>query len=53
MTPDLIARLTAPEDVYERRACIAEYLANEGYELPLVIQEREDKYWWVTSFHPR
>ena len=35
MTPDLIAWLTALEDVYERRARIAEYLANEGYELPL------------------
>ena len=34
MTPDLIAWLTAPEDVCERRARIAEYLANEGYELP-------------------
>lgn len=34
MTPDLIAWLSAPEDVYERRARIARYLANEGYELP-------------------
>ena len=34
MTPNLIAWLSAPEDVYERRARIAGYLANEGYELP-------------------
>jgi hypothetical protein len=34
MTPDLIAWLTAPQDVRERRARIAEYLANEGYRLP-------------------
>jgi hypothetical protein len=34
MTPDLIAWLTAPQDVRERRARIAGYLANEGYRLP-------------------
>ena len=34
MTPSLIAWLSAPDDVRERRARIAEYLANEGYELP-------------------
>ena len=34
MTPDLSAWLTAPEDVWKRRARIAEYLTNEGYELP-------------------
>jgi len=34
MTPDLIAWLTAPEDVRERRARMAGYLANEGYLLP-------------------
>lgn len=34
MTPDLIAWLTAPQDVHERQARIAEYLANEGYRLP-------------------
>ena len=35
MTPGLIAWLTVPDDVRERRARIAEYLANEGYDLPL------------------
>ena len=30
----LLAWLSAPEDVHERRARIAEYLAHEGYELP-------------------
>jgi hypothetical protein len=34
MTPDLIAWLTAPEDVRERQARIIEYLTNEGYQLP-------------------
>jgi len=34
MTLNLIAWLAAPEDVHERRARIADYLANEGYELP-------------------
>jgi len=34
MTPDLIAWLTAPQDVRERRDRIAGYLANEGYPLP-------------------
>ena len=34
MTPDLIAWLSTPEDVEQRRARIAGYLANEGYELP-------------------
>ncbi len=34
MTPDLIAWLSTPENVYERQARIAGYLANEGYELP-------------------
>jgi len=34
MTPDLIAWLSAPQDVRERRGRIAEYLANEGYSLP-------------------
>lgn len=34
MTLDLIAWLTAPEDIRERRARIAGYLVNEGYELP-------------------
>jgi hypothetical protein len=34
MTPDIVAWLTAPRDVHERRARIARYLANEGYELP-------------------
>lgn len=34
MMPNLIAWLTAPEDIRERRARIADYLANEGYELP-------------------
>ena len=31
---DLLVWLSAPEDVYERRARIAGYLVNEGYELP-------------------
>ncbi|MDY7077366.1 MAG: hypothetical protein SXV54_10635 [Chloroflexota bacterium] len=34
MTPDLIAWLSAPDDVHERRSRITDYLANEGYELP-------------------
>ena len=34
MTPDIVAWLTAPRDVHERRVRIARYLANEGYELP-------------------
>jgi len=34
MTPDLIAWFTTPKGVHERQARIAEYLANEGYELP-------------------
>jgi hypothetical protein len=34
MTPNLIAWLSAPESVEERRERIAEYLVNEGYELP-------------------
>jgi hypothetical protein len=34
MTPNLIAWLSTPESVEERRARIAEYLVNEGYELP-------------------
>jgi len=34
MTPDIVAWLTAPRDVRERRVRIARYLANEGYELP-------------------
>ena len=34
MTPDIVAWLTTPRDVHERRARIARYLANEGYELP-------------------
>ena len=34
MTPNLIAWLSTPEDVYERQARIVGYLANEGYELP-------------------
>ena len=34
MMPDLIAWLSAPESVEERRTRIAEFLANEGYELP-------------------
>jgi len=34
MTPDLIAWLAAPDDIRGRRARIAEYLTNEGYELP-------------------
>lgn len=34
MTPDLIARLTAPDDIHERRTRITECLGNEGYELP-------------------
>ena len=33
-TEGLLAWLSAPEDVHERRSRIAEYLANEGYELP-------------------
>ena len=33
-TRSLLAYLSTPEDVEERRARIAEYLANEGYELP-------------------
>lgn len=34
MTPNLIAWLSAPESTEERRARIAGYLVNEGYELP-------------------
>ena len=34
MTPNLIAWLSAPESIEERRARIAGYLVNEGYELP-------------------
>ena len=34
MMPNLIAWLSAPENVEERRARIAGYLVNEGYELP-------------------
>ncbi|MBU0703911.1 MAG: hypothetical protein KKC18_08595 [Chloroflexi bacterium] len=34
MTPDLIAYLSAPGDVRERRTRIADYLTNEGYTLP-------------------
>jgi hypothetical protein len=34
MMPDIVAWLTASQDVRERRARIARYLANEGYELP-------------------
>jgi len=34
MTHNLIAWLAGPEDVRERRARIAEYLTNEGYQLP-------------------
>jgi len=34
MTLNIIAWLSAPEDVHGRRARIAEYLVNEGYELP-------------------
>jgi hypothetical protein len=30
MMPDLIAWLTAPDDIHERRTRIAEYLGNEG-----------------------
>jgi len=33
MTPDIVAWLTASQDVRERRVRIARYLANEGYEL--------------------
>jgi len=34
MMPNLIAWLSAPESVEERRTRVAEFLANEGYELP-------------------
>jgi hypothetical protein len=34
MVLNLVAWLTAPEDVRERRARIAEYLTNEGHQLP-------------------
>ncbi len=34
MTPNLIAWLSAPESIEERRVRIAGYLVNEGYELP-------------------
>ncbi len=34
MMPNLIAWLSAPESIEERRARIAGYLVNEGYELP-------------------
>ena len=34
MMPDLITYLSAPVSVEERRARIADYLTNEGYELP-------------------
>ncbi len=34
MTPNLIPWLSAPESIEERRARIAGYLVNEGYELP-------------------
>lgn len=34
MTPNLIAWLSAPESIEERRARITGYLVNEGYELP-------------------